>query len=319
MSFIQQGTFLGTGAPVNLNLRAGVTSIDVWNLTTIAAGLVNGTAVNFSWLQGMAAGDGIVTLYNAAGLVQSTNATLGTVGFTLFDTTGAQTLSANRAITRIGQVANRTLTANTAGLVAGQSIIRYNNVVGASQLGGLDFLVTAVNAGVSFDTANGPTIADTGVTTGNYRLITANPEPIYTPRRRVISAITAANPGVVTTMIPHGYTTGQQVRISIPPVPGLVSMSELNGVSVAVTVLTATTFSIIDTTGFTAFAFPTNALYPSTFPEVIPVGENIAQLNNLNDSVFNTGAIGITLGNGVSSPAGVLNNVIRWRAIAADL
>lgn len=53
-----------------------------------------------------------------------------------------------------------------------------------------------------------------------------------------ISGITAANPGVVTTSVVHGYVTGQVVAIS-----GVTGKTEANG-SWTITVLSTTTFSI---------------------------------------------------------------------------
>jgi len=53
-----------------------------------------------------------------------------------------------------------------------------------------------------------------------------------------VSAIAIANPGVVTTSLPHGLATGQQVLIA-----GVLGATEVNGVW-TVTVLNSTTFSI---------------------------------------------------------------------------
>lgn len=70
-----------------------------------------------------------------------------------------------------------------------------------------------------------------------------------------ISGITQANPAVITTSVAHGLTTGQDVYLS-----GINGMVNLNGRSVRVTVLSATTFSIqtyqaanISSTGFPAY------------------------------------------------------------------
>lgn len=64
-----------------------------------------------------------------------------------------------------------------------------------------------------------------------------------------ITAVTKANPGVVTTDLNHGYTTGQQVEIN-----DVVGMVELNGNTYTATVLTPTTFSIgTNTSGFTTY------------------------------------------------------------------
>jgi len=67
---------------------------------------------------------------------------------------------------------------------------------------------------------------------------------------RAITGITRAHPGVVTTSAAHGYSTGNQIHLS-----GIDGMSELNGTTHAITVLTTTTFSIpVNTNGFTSYA-----------------------------------------------------------------
>lgn len=64
-----------------------------------------------------------------------------------------------------------------------------------------------------------------------------------------VSGITQANPGVVTTSTNHNLATGDQIQIT-----GIVGMTELNGVEVAVTVITEKTFSIaVNTSGYVAY------------------------------------------------------------------
>lgn len=64
-----------------------------------------------------------------------------------------------------------------------------------------------------------------------------------------ITAVTKANPGVVTTNLNHGYTSGQMVTIN-----DVVGMIQLNGNTYTATVTGEKTFSIgIDTTGFTTY------------------------------------------------------------------
>jgi hypothetical protein len=79
----------------------------------------------------------------------------------------------------------------------------------------------------------------------------------------------------------------------------------------------------VDTTGFTAFAWPLTADPAFTPAQVIPIGDNTAvslalNANILADATVNTGYIGIQLMSGVNSPAGIINNnvpdVIYWVA-----
>jgi hypothetical protein len=54
-----------------------------------------------------------------------------------------------------------------------------------------------------------------------------------------VTGITNANPGVVTTNLNHGFTTGQVIEMT-----GVVGMSGVNGTPLTITVLTPVTFSI---------------------------------------------------------------------------
>jgi hypothetical protein len=71
---------------------------------------------------------------------------------------------------------------------------------------------------------------------------------------KAITAITQANPGVVTS-VAHGYLTGDEVVVS-----GIVGMTELNGRNLKVVFIGANTYSLtyldgsaVDTTGFSAY------------------------------------------------------------------
>lgn len=65
-----------------------------------------------------------------------------------------------------------------------------------------------------------------------------------------ITGITQANPAVVTTSAAHTFITGESVTIT-----GVVGMTELNGNTYQITVLTPTTFQLdgVDSTGFGAY------------------------------------------------------------------
>jgi hypothetical protein len=64
-----------------------------------------------------------------------------------------------------------------------------------------------------------------------------------------VTAITKANPGVVTTDLAHGYASGQVIEIT-----GVVGMTAVNGVPFTITVISPTTFSIgVDTSGYATY------------------------------------------------------------------
>ncbi len=79
----------------------------------------------------------------------------------------------------------------------------------------------------------------------------------------LVTAITNANPGVVTTNLNHGYTTGQVINIA-----GVVGMSGVNNTPLTITVLTEKTFSIgIDTTS--SGAWTSGGLVTPNFRNVV--------------------------------------------------
>lgn len=80
---------------------------------------------------------------------------------------------------------------------------------------------------------------------------------VLTFTAKVITGITQANPGVITS-VAHGFTTGDEVIIS-----GVVGMTQLNGRNFVVTVLTADTFSLLDTFGLVAINTTTFGAYVS--------------------------------------------------------
>ncbi len=64
-----------------------------------------------------------------------------------------------------------------------------------------------------------------------------------------VTNITNASPGVVTTLLNHGFSNGQVVQIN-----GVVGMTQINGLNLTITVITEKTFSVgISTAGFSSY------------------------------------------------------------------
>lgn len=76
-----------------------------------------------------------------------------------------------------------------------------------------------------------------------------NPTGVNVYFSRGIASITKANPGVVTTTLPHGLTNGTTGMFA-----GIAGMTQLNGLTVTVTVVNTTSFSIgVNTSTFGTF------------------------------------------------------------------
>jgi hypothetical protein len=213
-------------------------------------------------------------------------------------------------------------TGNTAGLADGD-IVRLYNVTGGLQLNGLDFTIDTIIANTSFELAYMAQIVLTGA--GTFRKIPYN--PIYYPRARYISSITQAAQAVVQLTVTHGYKVGQVVRFIVPSVAGsavsygMTEMNNLQGTILAIDLVNNTITVDIDSSGFTAFAFPTTALAASGFTpaQVVPIGQNTAEsldagVDILTDATVNEALVGIQLIAGAFSPAGQAADVIYWVA-----
>lgn len=315
-----------------------------WGVSGPGSGQLIG--VEYFWQYGMPTGSVFVKFNQASGN-NITFDLLTSGGVTLYDPTGqntnAQPAMGNPVATTATTNATRPVvsTANTAGLAVG-SVVRLSNTA-QSDVNGIDMVVSAVTTNTSFEllTANNALATAPGVVggAGFYRII--NYPAYFYPRRRVITNITQASNAQVSTSIAHGLTVGQAVRFNIPSVSGMVQLNANyanNGVPLAAfveSVVDDYTFTInINTTGFTAFTYPTVAQQPSSFPEVTPFGEDMAtslsstagqvptigglqipntQTGYLADAKVNTGFLGLILGTGgttveqsasVSGPAG---------------
>lgn len=99
----------------------------------------------------------------------------------------------------------------------------------------------------------------------------------WSPYSSVITNITQANPGVVTTVQPHGFLPGSYIRIDLQPDPTLFGMTQVNNQVYLITVLSPTTFSLnADTSNFDSFTASTSL----QSPQAIPVGEVSSTLAN---------------------------------------
>jgi len=302
-TIIQQGTFTSAGLPRILNLRSDVDWMEINNLTGLSM---------HKWQRGMTAGTGLYTATD--GTIAAIAAPLG---FTPIDTTTVG-LGAAIATTAIPDTATPVVaTANTASLATAMlPTIRIFHTAWP-HLSGLDIAVSVIN-NTSFTFLSTLATAS-GVVggAGTWRLVaTGGTAPVFSPRRHIICNITSAVNPTVSTLNYHGLTVGQTVRLSVPLING---MTQANGALVTVlTVPTTTTFTCdLDTTAFTAFAFPTAAQAPTLYATLTPVGEavNAAYVNLLDDATVNNGVIGMYLGAGaVSSAGGQNNDVIYWRA-----
>ncbi len=312
-TIIQQGSFTSDGTAHELDIRSDVDWMEVINYTQMATQQTPGRGVRFEWQRGMAAGTGVeYTKADGADTLQGE--TLASGGFTLLDTSVQTPGALTSTITAISTAAIPVVTnSGVNGLIA-NDVVRIINVTSAQQLGGIDF--TVGNNTLSNTTFSLDYMAQLGLagTSGSWRRIPFQPQ--FYPRKRTISAITQATSAVITMTVTHGFTAGQAVRFNVPAAYGMTEMDNLIGNITAVSTANNTITVDIDSSAFTAFAFPATAAVPFSLAEVIPVGEtaNDTYANSLNGATDNVSIIGMLLGAGIDGPAGSTSDVIYWRA-----
>ena len=319
-----QGRFTNDGNATIIQLPSGVDWMWVKNITQSYAAAA-GQGVEYYWQRGMDQGRGTIYTKTAVTNALAIAQIAANAGFYLIDSS-VNIPGPSLALTGITAgnppVVN---TANTASL-NNLDTVRIFSTVGAKQLGGLDFTIDNISAGVSFELAYMAAIASANPGAGTFRRIPFN--PLYYPPIRYITKITQDTLAIVTLSVTHTFTVGQSVRLIIPTVTAAAfGMTELNGVEATIVAIgdadvdgiTNTITIDQDTTGFSAFVFPLTTDPGHSPAQVVPIGENTAEAllagaNILGDSTVNTGFFGLQLQGGVASPAGSDNDIVYWVA-----
>jgi hypothetical protein len=338
---------VGQANPVIIQIPSNADWVAVRNYTQFgtagnSGAYFNGTAnadtgVEYYWQRGMAAGTGIVKYYsNSAASVNGDVLLSG--GFTLYDPSGQSQgaqplLGAPVAISAVTNSTRPAVTHTADSSITVGTVVRLYGTA-QSDVNGIDMIVGTVTDSTHFTllaASNALATAPGAIGgAGFYRVVNNGNTALFYPRRRIITNITQAVNAQVSTAIAHGLTCGQEVRFNIPSVSGMIQLNpnQLNNYfptnssvsAIVVSIVDDYNFTInIDTTGYTAFTYPTIAQQPSNFPEVIPFGEDTAtalstsglvvptiagqQIYNTNtgilaDSTVNTGFLGMILGAG---------------------
>lgn len=327
-TILEQGRFTSTGANVTLDFRQSVDWIRTYNETALAQAAAD-LEYEFYWQRGMeAAGGQQGVFWTKLGAVAADPVTVGQLvanaGFRLVDSSVLTATVGPAVITNIAAGPPPRVTSAAHTLVTGD-VVRLENTVGAVQLDGVDFHVTRIDAN-NFDLTFFPLAVAAAAAPGaiaNFRLLSN--EGIYVPKNRIVTNITAAAQAVVTMAAPHDFTVGQSVKFQVPRVTGVAyGMTEIDGlegtVVAAVATNAANTVTVdINSTGFTAFAFPLTADTPFTQAQLVPVGMDTGQaltagVDILAGATDNIAILGMTLVGGAAAPAGANNDIISWVA-----
>jgi len=307
MSLIAQGHFTSTGAATTIELPRYPHYFVIRNRSTW--GTAPTAVVQSEWYDGYADGQATTITEGGGSALTATAIAAAGAGFTLVnlsDQSPGALVATGTAITAATPAVVSDATSPPLG-----SIVRMINTTGMLQIAGMDFTVTAVAAGVSFTLGYLPAAGfAAAATNADYRVV---PAKYYSPYRRWITAITAANPAVITVSVAHNYLVGDKIAIHNPDAN--FGMPEIDGLVGTVTAVTASTITTdINGAAFTAFAFPTSAVAAAgvTHPTVTAVGEVATKITS---SLSNTAYYGMYLDTGV---VGANTNVMDWMAFARD-
>jgi hypothetical protein len=290
-----------------------------------------GTMANGSYKQigQISAAAGSNYMYGASGTVN---------GFTFINTSDPPTFTA-LAATAINATTWVVSMTNTGSISVGDWV-RIINPVGMLQAGGIIGQVTAVTSNTSITLGYVTTSVSAGANfTANATsasILKFYPTKFY-PHELQVMHITQATQAKVYFAQQNDFTPGEIVDFNIPKTYGMTQLNfrtRLAGGAPRVLVVTNTTTESsitldIDTTGYTAFAYPTSALSvgAASPPFCFPAGSGIVPLNgsatvpqsppgtNLQDAFDNRNQFLMYLGSAV---VGANSAIMQWTAWKAD-
>lgn len=215
----------------------------------------------------------------------------------------------------------------------GDQVVIYN-AVGMQQISGMTFTISSVS-GSQFTLLGLNAVGfAAGATAFTVRRVTQSPNGITTPvapSYLYVTAITLASAAQVTTSQQHGLVVGQKIEFTIPGSFGMVQLNNFNQPqskpAIVASVVDTYNFTInVNTTNYTAFAFPASTGSPTTqlFATVAPAGQaatfnpitNVSTGYNFTTVPFRTSIFVpyMIVPAGQYSPGGEAGNVIVWQA-----
>lgn len=345
-SFIGKWNYTNPATPVAVNIPMTdkpdwifVKNLTNWGDTTAITGIES------EWFSGMAQGSYIgLTQAITTDALSSNAGTSG--GFTFVDQTNPPTYAKVAIDTGVNGSTFVVTTGTTTGINVGD-FVRLINMTSGHELSGFLYQVTAVSAGVSFTLGYAATAATAkGSTYGNSTLgfyQKVYPGFMY-PALRQVMFISQATQAKVYFARQNDFTVGELVDFQIPTAYGMTQMSNLTGKArqdafgnppgaARVLVVTNTTSESsitldYDTTGFTAFTYPSSANFANgaSPPTCFPAGSGVVPFNgsatipqsppgtNLVDAFDNRAQYVMNLGTNVVGAASASMVVMAFKA-----
>lgn len=326
-TIITQGQFTSTGVGEKIPLPSSADHFVTRNLTQLATTQATGRVIGAEWVRKMDANDGIRkkksdnTNVVEEDLFSTSTASDGftyveTVPFTEAAVTGGTAITA--ASPAVVSITNT---------FSDGDRVRLYNTTGMLQVAGMDFTVSSAS-GSAFTLlgldASGFAAAATAVTARRISALDA-----VEPRFLYVTGVSQAVNAVVTVSVAHNYVVGELVYFNLPSSFGMV---ELSGLTARISAVGTYTMTLdLNTSGFSAFAFPTsaNAASEARFATLGPAGQR-AKIDYLsgvqtgydfNYPPFHTGQFSpyMFVAAGAQSPAGSSGDVISWQALKSEV
>ncbi len=304
---ILRGVFTSDGTSASVDLPWLANRFELLNITQFGVNDSNTPVITAEWNEGMAANSVLTgTATNGAATIDIPAMNL-TQGIQVVDTSVQAPEAAGNVITDITTADPAVVTKSAHGYLVNDRV-RIFGTTAMLQIAGMDFTITAADTNtftLGFLDASG---FNDAATAGTARRLPNN--PIYFPRRLFVTGISAATSAVVTMSVTHGMSVGQIVRMKVPAGWGMVEIDSLQGEITAVSVGNNTITLDIDSSAFTAFAFPTSAVAAAGIdqPLVVPFGDAGQVLAGAQDNVA---TFRVSMG---TNAIGGNNDVMRWTA-----
>jgi hypothetical protein len=337
-----EGYFTSTAAtPQMINLPFLPNTFEIWNKTqwgsTSATPQVQ-YAIGFAE---DAAGTAYVTENVTSSAALKNIAPLTAGGFS-FISAGTYMYGPTVAITSVSQANPAVVTTTTPHNLSTGNVVWIYGTTGMLQIAGAAYAITVTGASTFTIDVNSSGFAAPASAGFVKQLLFSD---LYVPQGSIITAITTGVTTTITTAINHKFVVGQEVFFVVPPVQGsatawgTVQLDSANVVQQTGIPQQAYVMSIpnpnqivvnVNSTGFTAFAFPTSAQASlgMTFAQVFAIGDqnsgttNSVPLPLVPPAITIPGAFYANTRQGVLIGASLLLNtsdVIRWRASYPDL
>lgn len=331
-TIVTQGTFTQPSTAVNqiIPLPSGADYFVTTNLTQMATTQATGRVVRGEWYGGglTAVNDGLrwkKTNSTSAINIDKFSTSTASNGFTYVTSfpapqaalTGTTITNANPAVATVTNTYSE-----------GDTVVIYN-AVGMQQISGMTFTISSVSSsGFTLLGLNASGFS-AGATAFSVRRV--NQFTPVEPSFLYVTAVTQAVGAQVTVSQANSVYLGQKLEFTIPGSFGMVQLNNFNQPQrkpvVVASIVDAYNFTInIDTTNYTAFAFPASSGSPTTqlFATVAPAGQS-TQFNpitgvqtgyNFTQIPFHSGVFipYIYLPSGPQSPGGSASDVIVWQA-----